>query len=149
MFGKNNPSCNKINYSGKSIIKHSNDMDYIYRSIEEYLRNKKREMLIIFGNMVADMISNKKLNPIVTEQFIRGRKLNISFVFITQSYFAGPKDIRLNSTPYFIIKILNKQEFQEIAFYHSNDALKTWWIFTKMFCKTIFSFRHYCCSCII
>ena len=59
--------------------------------------------------MIADMLSNKKLNPIVTELFIRGRKLNISLVFITQSYFAVPKYIRLNSKHYFILKILNKR----------------------------------------
>ena len=67
------------------------------------------------------MLNNKKLNPIVTELFIRGRKLNISLLFITQSYFAVPKDIRLNSTHYFIIKIPNKKELQQIAFNHSSD----------------------------
>ena len=59
--------------------------------------------------MIADMLSNKKLNPIVTELFIRGRKLNIYLAFITQSYFAVPKNIRLNSKHYFILKILNKR----------------------------------------
>ena len=68
------------------------------------------------------MLSNKKLNPIVTELFIRGRKLNISFVFITKCYFAVPKNIRLNSTHYFIMKILNKRELQQIAFNHSSDT---------------------------
>ena len=67
------------------------------------------------------MLNNKKLNPVVTELFIRGRKLNISLVFITQSYFAVPKNIRLNSTNYFIMKIPNKQELQQIAFNHSSD----------------------------
>ena len=66
------------------------------------------------------MVSNKKLNPIVTELFIRGRKLNISFV--TQSYFAVPKNIRLNSTHYFILKIRNKQKLQQISFNHSSDT---------------------------
>ena len=70
--------------------------------------------------MIADMLSNKKLNPIATELFIRGRKLNISLVFITQSYFAVPKDIRLNLTHCFIVKIPNKQELQQIAFNHSS-----------------------------
>ena len=77
--------------------------------------------MIVFDDMIADMLSNKKLNPIVTELFIRGRKLNISLVFITQSYFAVPKNIRLNSTHYFIMKIPNKQELQQIAFNHSSD----------------------------
>ena len=67
------------------------------------------------------MLSNKELNPVVAELFIRGGKLNISPVFIRQSYFAGPKNIRLNSTHYFIMKILNKRELQKIAFNHSSD----------------------------
>ena len=67
--------------------------------------------------MIADMINNKKLNPIVTELFIRGRKLNISIVFITQSYFKVPKD----STHFFIMKILNKRELQQIVLNHSSD----------------------------
>ena len=64
----------------------------------------KRKILIEFDDMIADMLRNKKLNSIVTELFIRGRKLNISLVYITQSYFPVPKNIRLNSTHYFILK---------------------------------------------
>ena len=64
------------------------------------------------------MLSNKKLNPIVTELFIRGRKLNISLVFITQSYFTVTKNIRLNSTHYFVMKIPNRREPQQIVFNH-------------------------------
>ena len=75
----------------KAFIEYSNDMDYIYKNIEEYDLNKKRKILIVFDDMIADMLSNKKLNPIVTELFFRGRKLNISLVFITQSYFAVQK----------------------------------------------------------
>ena len=71
--------------------------------------------------MIADMPNNKNLNPIVTELFIRDRKLNISFVFITQSYFAVPKDIRLNSTQYFFMEIPNKRELQQIGFNRSSD----------------------------
>ena len=71
--------------------------------------------------MIADMVSNKNANLIVTELFIRGRETNISLFFITESYFAVPKNIRLNSTQYFIMKILNKQELQQIAFIHSSD----------------------------
>ena len=78
--------------------------------------NKKRKILIVFDNMIADMFSNKKRNPIVTELFIGGRKLNISLAFIPKSYFAVPKNIRLNSTHYFVMKILNKRELQQIAF---------------------------------
>ena len=71
--------------------------------------------------MIADIINNKKLNPIETELFIRGRKLNISIAFITQSYFKVPKDVRLNSTHFFIMKIPNKREFQQITLIHSSD----------------------------
>ena len=76
--------------------------------------------MIVLDDMIADMLSNKKLNPIVTELFIRGRKLNISLVFITQTYCAVPKNIRLHSAHYFIMKISNKQELQQIAFNHSS-----------------------------
>ena len=71
--------------------------------------------------MISDMINNKKLNSIVTELFIRGRKLNISLVFITQSYFKVPKDVRLNTSHFFIAKIPNKRELQQIAINHSSD----------------------------
>ena len=67
------------------------------------------------------MLINKKLNPIVTELFIRGTKLTISLVFIPQSYFALPKNIRLNSTHYFIMKIPNKGELHQIASNHTSD----------------------------
>ena len=93
----------------------------IYKNIEEYDPNKKRKILIVFHDLNADMINNKKRNPIVTETFIRCRKLNISVVFITQTYFVVPKNIRLNSTHYFTMKISKKQELQQIAFNHSSD----------------------------
>ena len=96
-------------------------MDDIYKNIEECKPNKKCKILIVFDDMIANMPSNKKLNPIVTELFIRGGKLNISLVFITQSYFAVPKNIRQNSTHYFIMKIPNKQELQQITFDHSRE----------------------------
>ena len=82
---------------------------------------KKRKVLIVFDDMIADMINNKKLNPIVTELFIRGRKPNISIAFITQSYFNVPIDVRLNSMLFFIMKILSKRELQQIALNHSSD----------------------------
>ena len=71
--------------------------------------------------MIADMINNKKLNSIVTELFIRRRKLNISTVFITQSYFKVPKDVSLNSTHFFILKVPNKRQLQQTALNHSSD----------------------------
>ena len=79
---------------------------------------KKIRYLIAFDDMIADMIHNKKLNSIITELFIRGRKLNISLVFITQSYFKVPKDVRLNTSHFFISKITNKRELQQIAINH-------------------------------
>ena len=80
----------------KAFIEYLNDMDYAYKNIEEYNPNKRRKILIVFDDIFADMLSNKKLNPIVTELFIRGRKSNISLTFIAQSYFAVPKSIRIN-----------------------------------------------------
>ena len=77
--------------------------------------------MIVFHDVIADMINNKNFNSIVTELFIRGRKLNISIAFITQSYFKVPKDVRLNSTHFFIMKIPNKRELQQIALNHSSD----------------------------
>ena len=85
----------------KGFIEHSND---------EYNLGKKRKILIVFDDMIADIINDKKLNPVVTELFIRGRKLNISIVFITQSYFKVSKDVRLTSTYFFIMKVPNKSE---------------------------------------
>ena len=105
----------------KAFMEYSNDMQDVYQNIEDYNPTKKRKVLIIFDDMIADMINNNKLNPIVTELFIRGRKLNISIVFITLSYFKVPKDVRLNSTHFFIMKIPNKRELQEIALNHSSD----------------------------
>ena len=98
----------------KAFIEYLNDMQDVYKNIEDYNPIKKRKVLIIFDDMIADMINNNNLNPIVTELFIRGRKLNISIVFITQSYFKVPKDVRLNSTNFFIMKIPNKREFSKL-----------------------------------
>ena len=97
-------------------------MQDVYKNIEDNNLGKKRKALIVFDDMIADMINNKKLNPVVTELFIRGRKLNISIDFITQSYFKVPKDVRLNSTYFYIMKIPNKRELQHIATNHSSDV---------------------------
>ena len=105
----------------KAFMEYSNVMQDVYKNIEYYNPIKKRKVLIIFDDVIADMISNNKLNPIVTELFIIGRKLNISIVFIIQSYFKVPKDVRLNSTHFFIMKIPNKRELQQIALNHSSD----------------------------
>ena len=105
----------------KALMEYSNDMQDVYKNIEDYNPIKKRKVLIIFDDMITDMINNNKLNPIVTELFIRGRKLNISIVFIMQSYFKVPKDVRLNSTHIFIIKISSKRELHQIVLNHSSD----------------------------
>ena len=97
-------------------------MDDIYKNIEKHNPNKKRKVLIVFDDMIADVLSNNNINAIVTELFIRGRKLSNSLVLITQCYFAVPKNIRLNSTQYFIMKIHNKRELQQIAFNHPSDS---------------------------
>ena len=105
----------------KAFIKYSNDMQDVYKNIDEYNTDKERKILMVFDDVIADMINNKELNSIVTELFIRGRKSNISFVFITQSYFKVLKDVRLNSTHFFVMKIPNKRELQQIALNHSSD----------------------------
>ena len=96
-------------------------MEDVYKNIENYNPGKKRKILIAFDDMIADIINNKKLNPVVTEFFIRSRKLNISIVFISQSYFKLPEDVRLNSAHFFITRIPNKRELQQIALNHSSD----------------------------
>ena len=96
-------------------------MPLSYKSFNYYNPDKENKILIAFDDMIADMIDNKKLDSIVTELFIRGRKLNISLVFITQSYFKVPKDVRLNTSHFFIAKIPNKRELQQIAINHSSD----------------------------
>ena len=105
----------------KALMEYSNDMQDVYENIEDYNPIKKRKILIDFDDMIADIINNNKLNPIVTELFIRDRKLNISIVFVMQSYFKVPKDVRLNSTHFFIMKIPNKRELQQIALNQSSD----------------------------
>ena len=105
----------------KAFIEYSNDMHDVYKNIDNYNLNKENKILIVFDDMIADMINNKKLNSIVTELFIRGRKLNISLTFITQSYFKVSKDVRNNSTHFFIMKIPNIRELMPIAINHSSD----------------------------
>ena len=96
----------------------SNRMDDVYQNIDDYNPNRKRKILIVFDDMIADIMTNKKFQAIIKELFIRCRKLNISLVFITQSYFSVPKDVRLNSAHYLIMKINNKTELENIARSH-------------------------------
>ena len=90
-------------------------MQDLHKNFEEYNIGKKRKMLIVLEDMIPDVINNKNLNSVVTELFIRSRKLNIYLFFITRSYFEVPKDVRLNSTHFFIMEVSNKRELQQIA----------------------------------
>ena len=100
-------------------IECSNTMDDVYQNIDDYNPNKKK--LILFDDMISNIMTNKKFQVIIKELFISCREVNISLVFITQSYFTVRKDVRLNSTHYLIMKISNKRELQNIAINHSAD----------------------------
>ena len=112
-------------------IKHLNDsntfivcsdtMDNVYEDINNYNPNRDKQFLILFDGMIADIMTNKRFQAIIIELFIRCRKSNNSLVFITQSYFSVPKNVRLNSTNYLIMKVNNKRELQNIAINHSAD----------------------------
>ena len=112
LINKRESSGLKYLNDSKAFVEYSNDMDHIYKNIEKYNPNKKRKILIVFDDMIAYMLSNRKLNPVVTELLIKGRKVNISVVFITQSYFTVPKDIGLNSKHYFVMKVPCNRELQ-------------------------------------
>ena len=116
-------------------------MQNVHNNIDDYNPRKKCKVLIVFDDMIADMINNKKLDSIVTELFISGRKLNISIVFITQPYFKVPKVTTLNSTHFFIMKIPNKIELQQIALNHSSDIdFKDFMKIYKKYTKEPYSF---------
>ena len=89
-------------------------MDDLDQIIDDYNLSRKKKILIVFDDMMADIMSNKKFEAIIKELFIRYRKVNISLEFITQSYFSVPKDVRLNSTLYLIMKINNRKELQDL-----------------------------------
>ena len=96
-------------------------MDDVHKNIDDYNPNRRRKILIVFDDMIADIMTNKKFQAIIKELFVRCRKINISLVFITQSFFSVPKDVRLNSKHYFIMKINKKRELQNITINHSAD----------------------------
>ena len=96
-------------------MEYSNDMNDVLENINNYNINRDKKALIIFDDMIADIMRSEKFKTIIKELFIRCRKLNISIVFITQSYFRTPKDAGLNSTHYILMKISNKKELQSIA----------------------------------
>ena len=99
-----------------AFIEFSNDINDLYSNIDMYNPKKDRKVIIVFDDMIAEKLPNQ-----VTELFIRSRKMNIAVIFISQSYFRVPKDIRLNSTHYFLFKIPNKRELTQIAVNHSSD----------------------------
>ena len=121
--------------TSKTFIDYSQTVDYVYENLKDYNPTKNR-LLMVFDDKIADMESNKKLSPIVTELFLRGRNLNISLVFLSQSYSKVSKTIRIHTTHYFILKIPNKKELQQIASNHSSgidfkDFMKLYKDYTK------------------
>ena len=85
-------------------------MDDVYQNIDDYNLSRERKILIVFDDMIANIMTNKNFLAIIKELSIRCRKVNISLVLITQSYFSVPKDVRLNSTHYLIMRINNRNE---------------------------------------
>ena len=112
-----------------AFIECSDTRDDIYENIDDYNPSRRRKILIFFDDMIAEIITNKEFKAIMKELFIRCRKLNILFVFITQSYFCVPKDVRLNSTHYLIMKINNRRELQNNARKFAKNVQKKHMIF--------------------
>ena len=98
-----------------AFIEYSNDMSDALDNIENYNKNRDKKVLIVFDDMISDIEYNKDFKKIIKELFYRGRRINISLVFITQSYFRVLKDIRLNITHYILMKVCNKRELKRIA----------------------------------
>ena len=105
----------------KVFIQYSQCMDDVYNNFNDYNSNRNRKILIVFDDMIADIMTNKKFQATINEQFVRCRKLIISLVFITQSYFSVSKEVRLNYTHYLIMKIHKKRELRNIATDHLAD----------------------------
>ena len=108
-----------------AFIECSNKMDDVYQNTDDYNPSRKRKILLVFDDMITDIMRNKKIQVVIKELFIRCRKLNISLVLITQSYFSIPKDVRLNSTHYLIMKINNRKELQNISINHLQILIVT------------------------
>ena len=114
--------CRKKHFRDPSaFIEYSNTTDDVYKNIDEYNPSRKRKILTVFDDMIADIETNKKFQAIIKKIFIRCRKVNMSLVFITHFYFFVPKDVRLNSTHYLVMKINNGKQLQNIAIDHSAD----------------------------
>ena len=115
----------------KPLIEYSNNIQDVYKNIEEYNTGRKCNALIIFNDMIVDMLSNKKFNRIVTELFFRERELNMSAVFIKQSYFPVPEDVRPNCTHFLLWKLQTIESFNSHLIIHQILTLKALKIFTK------------------
>ena len=111
-----------FNNDPNAFIEYSNSMDDILSNIEDYIKKRKRKILIIFADMISHVMSDKRAQQILKDLFIRCRKLNISLCFLTQSYFSVPKDVRLNFTHYILFQLNNRRELQNIAIDHSADV---------------------------
>ena len=105
----------------KAFIEYSNTMNDVYKNFDNHNPNRKRKILIVFDDMIADIMTNKRFQSVIKDLFIRRKKPNISLVFITQSYFSVPKVVRLNLTHYLIMEINIKRELQNIAINKSAD----------------------------
>ena len=110
-----------FNNDPNAFIEYSNSMDDILSDIEDYSKKRKRKVLIFFDDMISHVMSDKKAQQILKDLYIRCRKLNISFCFLTQSYFSVPKDVILNCTHYILFKLNNRRELQNTAIDHSAD----------------------------
>ena len=125
----------------KAFIDYSQIIDDLYENLKDNNPTKKRKVLIAFDDTIVGIKSNEKLKPIVSELFMRGRKVNISLVLILQSYFPVIKNLILNATHYLIMKIRNKRELQHVALNHSSDTeYKDFIKFYKEYTKELFSF---------
>ena len=142
MFKKREDAGIKHLNDPNAFIECSNTMNDVYESINNFKSNRKRKIWIVVDEMIADIITNKTCQAIIKELFIRCIKLSISLVVITQSYFSVPKDVRLNSTHYLMMKINNKRELQNIAINHSADIDYKDFVKTYKECikKTVFFF---------
>ena len=97
---------------GNAFIEYSNTIDDVYKNIDDYNPNRRRKILIVFDDMIADIMKNEKFQAIINELFIRCRKINISLAFITHSYFSVPKDVRLKSMHYFIMNLIIRENYK-------------------------------------
>ena len=105
----------------------------VFENIDNYSPLRKPKVLIVFDDMIADIMTNKKFQQILEELFTRSRKINISLVFISKSYFSVPKNVRLNCMHYYIMKISNQIELSNIAQNHTSDIVYK--DFLKMYCN--------------